>query len=135
MSSAKTCVPGLRAAAVAANRPAGESLITLHPAAPPKPAPGAPCNGCGACCAAQPCPLSFLLLGHRTGSCPALQWLEPERLYACGMVMAPANFLRWLPQRWNAFAARRCARWIAAGSGCDFDAEISDYTPDQGSGG
>lgn len=103
--------------------PASESFIAIHAAAPPKPAPGAPCNGCGVCCAALPCPLSRLLLGHRRGACPALQWLAAERRYVCGMVTDPAGFLPWLPPRWSAFAGRRCARWIAAGAGCDCDIE------------
>ena len=100
-----------------------ERYIVIHPAAPPKPAFGTPCNGCGVCCAAQPCPVSWLLLGHRTGACPALQWHEPQRRYACGMVATPAGFLRWLPPHWNGFAGRRFARWIAAGKGCDADIE------------
>ena len=103
--------------------PTDESYIAIHPAAPPKSMLGAPCNGCGVCCAAQPCPVSRLLLGHRTGACPALHWQAPERRYFCGMVVAPASFLRWLPQRWSAFAGRRFARWIAAGLGCDCDIE------------
>lgn len=100
-----------------------ETFIAIHPAAPPKPALGAPCNGCGVCCAALPCPLSRLLLGHRVGACPALHWSERQHRYECGMVTKPASFLRWLPPRWNAFAGRRCARWIAAGIGCDADIE------------
>jgi hypothetical protein len=103
--------------------PPEQLFIKIHPAAPSKPALGAPCNGCGVCCAALPCPLSRLLLGHRTGSCPALQWREAGQRYVCGMVLAPATFLGWLPRRCNAFAARRCARWIAAGIGCDSDIE------------
>jgi len=31
--------------------------------------------------------------------------------------------VRWLPAALDAFAARRCARWIAAGRGCDSDIE------------
>ena len=101
--------------------PADESFITIHPAAPPKPALGTSCNGCGVCCAALPCPVSRLLLGHRTGACPALQWRESEHRYFCGMVLAPASFLHWLPPGWNAFCGRRFSRWIAAGIGCDSD--------------
>ena len=104
--------------------PAGEHFIAIHRAAPAKPATGAPCNGCGVCCAAEPCPVSRLLLGHRTGACPALQWQEAQQRYVCGMVVTPASFLRWLPLRWDAFAGRRFARWVAAGLGCDFEAEI-----------
>lgn len=108
-----------------------ELFIEIHPAAPPKPALGVACNGCGVCCAALPCPVSHLLLGHRSGACPALQWQESGRRYVCGMVLAPASYLRWLPQRLNAFAGRRFARWIAVGAGCDFDAEeVSGTMPD-----
>ena len=103
--------------------PTDVSFIAIHRAAPPKPASGAPCNGCGVCCAARPCPVSRLLLGHRTGACPALQWDEAERRYRCGMAVAPASFLRWLPPGWNAFCGRRFSRWIAAGQGCDSDIE------------
>jgi len=38
------------------------------------------------------------------------------------MVVAPAEFVAWLPKRWNGFFGRRFSRWIAAGKGCDFDA-------------
>jgi hypothetical protein len=96
-----------------------ESYIAIHAAAPPKPAPGMPCNGCGVCCATRPCPLSRLLLGHRRGACPALQWRKSDSRYVCGMVTGPAHCIDWLPKSLEAFAARRCARWIAAGRGCD----------------
>jgi hypothetical protein len=86
--------------------------IRLHAAAPDKPAAGAPCNGCGVCCALAPCPLSRFLLGHRDGSCPALRWTESR--YVCGLVVAPAGIVRWLPRR-------LVLRWIAAGGGCDCD--------------
>jgi hypothetical protein len=100
-------------------------LIRLHAAAPPKPAFGAPCNGCGACCAAEPCPVSRFLLGHRNGPCPALTWRDGEKHYRCGMVTEPQRHLRWLPEQMGGLASRLCRRWIATGIGCDFDAEIS----------
>jgi hypothetical protein len=89
--------------------------IRLHAAAPDKPVPGAPCNGCGICCALTPCPLSRVLLGHRQGACPALAWQENR--YVCGLVDAQSGFARWLPRR-------LVLRWIAAGGGCDCDAEM-----------
>lgn len=89
--------------------------IWLHRAAPAKPAMGAPCNGCGVCCAHAPCPLSRFLLGHRQGMCPALVWQGTR--YGCGMLVAPRGLARWLPRR-----LRR--RWIGAGRGCDCDAEL-----------
>jgi hypothetical protein len=91
--------------------------ILLHAAAPPKPPVGAPCNGCGVCCAIVPCPLSRFLLGHRRGRCPALAW-QGER-YVCGLLDAPTGLARWLPRR-------LALRWIGAGCGCDCDAVVED---------
>ena len=99
--------------------------ILIHADAPAKPLPGAACNGCGVCCALMPCPLSRALLGHRTGSCPALTWQSEGRRYACGLVIAPASHLRWLPLPLAALATRLARRWIAAGTGCDCDAEVA----------
>lgn len=107
----------------------GESFVAIHAAAPPKPALGAPCNGCGLCCAAEPCPLSRLMLGHRAGACPALTWDAAATRYVCGMVTAPAAQVRWLPRRLHPLLDRLSRRWIAAGSGCDFDAEVSADGP------
>ena len=100
-------------------------VVRIHAAAPPKPAFGAPCNGCGACCAAEPCPVSRGLLGHRAGACPALQWHDGGSQYRCGMTVAPAQYLRWLPATLNPLAGRLMRRWVAIGIGCEFDAELS----------
>lgn len=91
--------------------------IRLHAAAPEKPAFGAPCTGCGVCCALFPCPLSRFLLRHRDGACPALVW-EGAR-YVCGLVVAPTGLARWLPRLLR-------LRWIGEGVGCDCDAEVCD---------
>lgn len=88
--------------------------IDLHAAAPAKPPVGAVCNGCGICCAMEPCPLSLLLLRRRRGPCSALRWRE-ER-YVCGLATDPPGIARWLPRT-------LLLRWIAAGKGCDCDAE------------
>ncbi len=88
----------------------GELVIHLHSLAPAKPEAGQPCNGCGACCATEPCPLGLLASRRRHGSCRALRWDEAARRYRCGLLAGPA---------WR---ARLVARWIAAGAGCDFHA-------------
>ncbi|MDX9995474.1 MAG: hypothetical protein RBS28_09120 [Rhodocyclaceae bacterium] len=95
--------------------------VHLHRDAPPKPAVGAACNGCGVCCSLAPCPLSRWLLGHRAGTCPALRWQDGR--YVCGLVVAPRTFLNRLPAFCVPVASRLAYRWIAAGSGCDCDAE------------
>ena len=105
---------------------AGQIRITLQRAAPSKPAVGAACNGCGVCCSIAPCPLSRGLLGHRGGACPALVWQGDVQRYVCGLVVAPADHLRWLPHRLAKPGGLLARRWIAAGTGCDCDAEESD---------
>jgi hypothetical protein len=105
--------------------------IHIHPQAPAKVAPGAPCNGCGVCCLAEPCPLGVLLSGRRTGACAALRW--EGTLYRCGALVAPREVVaQRLPRGlgWLApvlvFALRRLgARWIAAGTGCDCHLEVA----------
>ena len=100
-----------------------EQFISLHRAAPPKAAMGAPCNGCGVCCAAEPCPVSYWLLGHRDGACPALAWRDGAGRYFCRMVLAPGAHLPWVPLPLQALFGRVCRRWIAADLGCDSDIE------------
>lgn len=100
--------------------------IPIHPDAPDKPAWGSLCNGCGVCCAAEPCPVGVLVTGRRKGVCRALDWQDADRRYVCGMVTAPGRYLgvdhRWL----NAAVSAMTRRLISAGSGCDSDAESVD---------
>ena len=93
--------------------PALERVIQIHPDAPPKPALGQPCNGCGVCCLAEPCPLGVLLSRRTTGSCVAVNWQGSR--YVCGALAKNPHGLRgWLMRR-----------WIAAGIGCDCSMEVT----------
>lgn len=103
-----------------------QQIIIIHADAPAKPALGQACNGCGVCCAAEPCPLSLTLLWPHQAPCRALIWNEAEQRYFCGMVSDPAQFLRWLPSRFNLAASRLFKRWIAADTVCDADVELSE---------
>ena len=94
-------------------------VIRLHPDAPPKPVATAPCNGCGVCCAAEPCPIGQLVSGRRTGACAALSWNSGAGLYRCGLVGAPRTVLPWLPAVLAPLLSRLARRWISAASGCD----------------
>lgn len=94
-------------------------VIRLHPAAPPKPPEAAPCNGCGVCCAAEPCPIGVLVSGRRTGSCAALSWNDAGGLYRCGLAGDPRQVLPWLPALAAPLLGRLARRWISAASGCD----------------
>ncbi len=93
-------------------------MILLHPQAPPKPGTGSPCNGCGVCCAAAPCPLGIWLSRRRQGACVALSWSDEGSRYVCGALTEPLHWLPWLPAGTGAALARR---WIAAAKGCDSD--------------
>lgn len=99
-------------------------VIYLQPEAPAKPALGAPCNGCGVCCLAEPCPLGMVLSRKRVGACSALRWDAEAMHYRCGALTDAPGVLPagW---RWLAPVLRRAARrWIAAGVGCDASVEV-----------
>ena len=98
-------------------------VILLHAAAPAKPAVGAACNGCGVCCAWEPCPLGVLVSGHRHGACTALQWDAAQARYHCGMVRAPESAWPALPRALRPLLRHLALRWIAAGAGCDCHAD------------
>lgn len=97
--------------------------IWLHVEAPAKPAAGQPCNGCGVCCAAEPCPVARVFLSQSRGACRALVWVKGGQYYRCGMLLQPANYLRFLPLSWQPWFRRLIKRWIAAATVCDSDAQ------------
>ena len=108
-------------------------VIQIHPQAPAKPDWAAPCNGCGVCCLAVPCPVGMLVSRRRSGPCRALQWQESGKMYRCGLLQAPSQRLQHfskpmralllLPAALLAWLARR---WISAGSGCDSTLDVFD---------
>lgn len=103
--------------------------IHIQSQAASKPALGAPCNGCGVCCLAEPCPLGMALSGRRVGACDALRWQAGSSIYRCGAITEPESVLRQaLPWRlqWLAPLLWRLARrWIAADKGCDSSLEVA----------
>jgi len=112
-------------------------ILWIEPQAPPKPAPGRPCNGCGVCCLYEPCPLSLLLRGRQAaGGCRWLRWQAAQRQYRCGVVVEPQALLQTLWPAWAQGAARGLApllgrlarRWIAAGRGCDCALQVQGAT-------
>ena len=104
-------------------------VIHIRPEAPPKPPEGQPCNGCGVCCLAEPCPVGMLVSRKRRGACELLRWSDAEGRYLCGLLVEvggpgpvrSASFWRrvW-PRVWRAWARRL----ISAGSGCDASIEV-----------
>jgi hypothetical protein len=90
------------------------AVIRIHAQAPAKPAWGEPCNGCGVCCLSEPCPVGVLVSWRRRGACAALHWDAGAERYRCGL-LDPAR-------PWRSAIVRR---WIAAGRGCDSDAQAA----------
>lgn len=109
-----------------------DEWIEIHPLAPPKPHEGEPCNGCGVCCLAEPCPLGILLSRKRCGACDALQWDNDRGLYRCGAISQPLAVVdrqfgawpRWLRRPLASLIGLLAPRWISRGSGCDSDLQI-----------
>lgn len=101
--------------------PLAKLRLEVHQDAPSKPSLGAPCNGCGVCCLAEPCPVGIVVSGRRRGPCRALVWSDAERRYRCGVVTEPARFV---PRPLAPAVAALARRWISAGSGCDADVEV-----------
>ena len=120
-------------------QPVRQQVIYLQLLAPPKPALGQPCNGCGLCCLAEPCPLGMLISRRRSGACAALVWREREQRYDCAAAhLAEPLVRRRLPRwmgPWRRTLAQLARRWalraIAAGQGCDaqMQAQALDRTP------
>jgi hypothetical protein len=104
-----------------AGLPMSASLRIIHvePLAPPKPAWGSPCNGCGVCCLAEPCPAGMVATASRQGPCRLLRWDSCDQRYRCGLVDEDAGGT-WA--KWRSAAARR---WIGAGTGCDCSLEAT----------
>ncbi len=94
-------------------------VIHLHAGAAAKPPFGAACNGCGVCCATEPCPLGMILSARRRGACAALRWNPAGSRYSCGAVSAPATVLPAVLRPLAPLFGRLARRWISAGSGCD----------------
>lgn len=100
--------------------------VELHPLAPDKPDYGARCNGCGLCCAFEPCPVARIFLLQSSRKCRALLWQDDAGSYVCGMVVCPDRYVRMIPRRWRECSGKFFASRIAAGTGCDFAAEMDD---------
>lgn len=103
-------------------------VIHIHPEAPPKPPEGAPCNGCGVCCLAEPCPVGMLVSRKRHGACDLLRWSGERGRYVCGLladgdVGVGEGGSRAVPL-WRRLWLAWARRLISAGSGCDASIEV-----------
>lgn len=90
--------------------------------APEKPAYGETCNGCGFCCAAEPCAVAKEFLKATEGPCPAMEFsIEDSRFY-CGMMTRPGYHLGLatdIASHVNRSMGNLFAMMLGAGRGCD----------------
>ncbi|MDP2805162.1 MAG: hypothetical protein Q8O24_04400 [Gallionellaceae bacterium] len=100
--------------------------IELHSLAPSKPPLGQPWNGCGVCCATEPCPVAVIFLLQRSGRCRALVWQDERNRYLCGMVAAPHHYSLFIPKLFSRMMGSVFLRRIASGIGCDSEIELED---------
>lgn len=108
----------------------GARVIHLQVQAPAKPARTEPCNGCGVCCVAEPCPVGMLISHRWVGACDALAWDEAASIYRCGVVTRPEAFLPGVLGAAAPLLRRMALRLISSGSGCDCDYEAAPAAPD-----
>ena len=107
-----------------------DQVIFIHPDAPPKPREGAPCNGCGVCCLAEPCPVGMVLSLKRRGACKRLRWSAPQGRYVCGLL---AEAQAQPPSWWRRATLAWARRLISAGTGCDASLTV-ELGPSAGAG-
>lgn len=90
--------------------------------APEKPPVGHPCNGCGFCCASEPCLVSqgVFGIGLDYGPCPALEWGEGR--FWCGLLRSPEAY-----GMEGAEPLLRQLLGVDIGAGCDAS---MDHEPD-----
>lgn len=94
--------------------------ICLPPKIDVKPPRGSPCNGCGWCCAMEPCGLAREFIGeHVKAPCPALE--RRDGRFVCGLILRPSHYLR-LPNDWaDEHLGGVFADALGVGKGCDAD--------------
>ncbi|MDO9238317.1 MAG: hypothetical protein Q7U28_20060 [Aquabacterium sp.] len=106
-------------------------VIYIRPESPAKPPLGAPCNGCGVCCLAAPCPVGILVSRRLRGACSALVWSDSARRYHCGLLVSSGDVDEscappkpWWRRVTRALWLRWARRMISAGSGCDASMDV-----------
>lgn len=88
-----------------------------------KPAFGQPCNGCGKCCAAEPCALARDLLNCHVAPCRAME-MDGDRM-VCGLVTRPAWYMYGenVPSEQTGRLSSLFAAALGFGMGCDAEFE------------
>lgn len=94
------------------------SLPVIREIAPPKPARGSACNGCGVCCAAEVCAIGMAVMPDAQTPCPAMEF-EHGRFW-CGLVR---NLPKYAPMSNDVgrIVSETFSRMLGINMGCDSD--------------
>ena len=96
---------------------ADDALMAAEPErAPEYPGFRSPCNGCGLCCAAEPCDVARQFLGATQGPCPALEF-EGGRFW-CGVIRRLSHYLS-KPLFGDGMVREILGDLLGIGQGCD----------------
>ena len=86
-----------------------------------KPAFGSSCNGCGYCCAEEPCAVAREYIPDHPEEGPCLALEHEGSRFGCGMIRRPGHYMQ-LPNDWaDAHLGALFAEALGAGKGCDAD--------------
>lgn len=94
---------------------------------PLKPAFGSPCNGCGYCCATEPCAIAREHIPDHPEEGPCLALDRDGEQFVCGMIRRSGHYMR-LPDWGDAHLGSLFAEALGAGKGCDADASEPHLT-------
>ncbi|WP_273456353.1 hypothetical protein [Nevskia ramosa] len=96
-------------------------MSETSPTGLPKPRMGGAFNGCGLCCAMEPCQLAVQFLSAPQGRCRALE-IEGGRAW-CGLVRRPAFYMfgAHVPTSETGGLSVALAAALGLGMGCDAD--------------
>jgi hypothetical protein len=111
------------------------AAICLPPTILAKPRLGQPCNGCGLCCAMEPCGIAreFIPDHPEEGPCRAME--RHDGRFVCGMMRRPSHYMG-LPNDWaDEHVGSMFAAALGSGQGCDADDLDAPVAPNLAQGG
>ena len=89
---------------------------------------GAPCNGCGMCCAMEPCGVARVFIPDHPEEGPCLALERAGDRFVCGMIPRPGHYMQ-LPDWADTHMGGLFAEALGAGRGCDADDPEAHFTP------
>lgn len=93
-----------------------EAMHGIAKGPPRKPSEGAPCNGCGLCCALQLCPIAIEFIEAAEAPCPAMEYAGGR--FWCGLARYPSRYFG-TPASSDRLIRPMVQAELSIGEGCD----------------